>query len=256
VNETALEIHDLTVSYHRKPVLWNIDLAIPPGITVGVIGPNGAGKSTLLKATMGLLEPSSGWVKIFGRPLAEARALVGYVPQREEVDWDFPITVRDLVLMGRYGRLGLLRRPGREDRLRTARALEKVGMTSFADRQIGNLSGGQQQRIFIARALAQESRIYLMDEPFAGVDATTAEAILTILQEMRTEGRTVIVVHHDLQTARERFDYLLLVNRRLIAFGKAEDVFTEDLLRKTYGGHSTILSRTGEAIRISRGGRV
>ncbi len=248
-----LEIHDLTVSYNRKPVLWNIDLAVPEGVVVGIVGPNGAGKSTLLKAVMNLLRFSSGWVKIYGKPISEQRGLVGYVPQREEVDWDFPITVRDLVLMGRYGRLGLFRRPRREDHEIVERALEKVGMGSFADRQIGNLSGGQQQRIFLARALAQESRVYLMDEPFAGVDATTEKAIVDLLIEMRNEKRTVLVVNHDLQASREYFDYLLLINRRLVAFGPTEEVFTEELLRKTYGGHLTILSRAAEAIGESRG---
>ncbi len=254
MSETALEIHDLTVSYHQKPVLWNIDLRVPRGVMVGIIGPNGAGKSTLLKAVMGLLPLSSGWVEVFGEPLASRRRDVGYVPQREEVDWDFPITVRDLVLMGRYGRLGLFRRPSRHDRDRAREALEKIGMLPFADRQIANLSGGQQQRVFLARALAQESSIYLMDEPFAGVDATTESAIVDLLTEIRREGRTVLAVHHDLQTARGYFDYLLLLNRRLVAFGPTADVFTEELLSRTYGGHSTILARAGEAIRQSRGG--
>lgn len=249
-----IEIHDLTVSYNRKPVLWNIDLAVPEGVMVGIIGPNGAGKSTLVKAVMGLLRLTSGWVKFYGKRLDEKRGLVGYVPQREEVDWDFPITVRDLVLMGRYGRIGLFRRPKREDHERVMRALEKVGMSSYADRQIGNLSGGQRQRIFLARALVQESHIYLMDEPFAGVDATTEAAIVDLLVEMRQEKRTLLVVHHDLQTAREYFDYLILLNRRLVAFGPTSEVFSEELLRKTYGGHLTILSRAAEAIRHSKEG--
>ncbi|MEM7230752.1 MAG: metal ABC transporter ATP-binding protein [Planctomycetota bacterium] len=248
-----LEIHDLTVSYHRRPVLWNIDVSIPAGAMVGIIGPNGAGKSTLLKAAMGLVPLSSGWVRYFGRPLSETRESVGYVPQREEVDWDFPITVRELVLMGSYGRLGLFRRPKREDHERAAEALEKVGMTPFADRQIGNLSGGQQQRIFLARALTQQSQLYLMDEPFAGVDATTEKTIVSLLSEMRDQGRTLLVVNHDLQAAREYFDYLLLINRRLVAFGPTSEVFDEDLLRKTYGGHLTILSQAAEAVR--RGGK-
>ena len=244
-----IEIHDLTVSYNRRPVLWNIDLAVPEGALVGIIGPNGAGKSTLLKAAVGLLKLSSGWVKIYGEPIAERRKLVGYVPQREEVDWDFPVTVRDLVAMGTYGNLGLFRRPSRADYERVHQALEKVGMEKYADRQIGDLSGGQQQRIFLARALTQESRIYLMDEPFVGVDATTEKAIVGLLMEMREERRTVLVVNHDLQASREYFDYLLLLNRRLVAFGPTDEVFKEDLLKKTYGGHLTILERAGEAIR-------
>ena len=250
-----IEIHDLTVSYDQKPVLWNIDIEIPEGALVGIIGPNGAGKSTLLKSVMGLLDPSSGWVKIYGDPIERQRATVGYIPQREEVDWDFPITVRDLVLMGRYGHLGLLRRPAAADREIVNNALEEVGMTAFADRQIANLSGGQQQRIFLARALAQESRVYLMDEPFAGVDATTEKAIVKLLEQMRSEKRTLLVVHHDLQTASEYFDHLLLLNRRLVAFGPTGEVFNEELLRKTYGGHLTVLSRAGEAIRQSKSGK-
>ena len=250
-----IEIHDLTVSYDQKPVLWNIDVEIPEGALVGIIGPNGAGKSTLLKACMGLLDLSSGWVKIYGDPIEQQRETVGYIPQREEIDWDFPITVSDLVLMGRYGHLGLLRRPGAKDRLVADEALEQVGMTAFADRQIANLSGGQQQRIFLARALAQESRIYLMDEPFAGVDATTEKTIVKLLEQMRSESGTLLVVHHDLQTASEYFDHLLLLNRRMVAFGPTEEVFTEELLRKTYGGHLTVLSQAGEAIRQSKSGK-
>ena len=253
--EPAVEVHDLTVSYHQKPVLWNVDFAVPEGVLVGVIGPNGAGKSTLLKSIMGLLRLSSGWVKFYGDELDERRREVGYVPQREEVDWDFPITVRDVVLMGCYGRLGLARRPKKRDRQEAAEALEKVGMTAYADRQISDLSGGQQQRVFLARALAQQSRIYLMDEPFAGVDATTETAIVELLAGMRDDRKTVLVVHHDLQTAEEYFDYLLLLNRRLVAFGPTADVFNAELLRKTYGGHSTILSRAGQAVRQSKGGR-
>ncbi|MCZ6795002.1 MAG: metal ABC transporter ATP-binding protein [Planctomycetota bacterium] len=253
MHEHPVEIHDLTVSYSEKPVLWNIDVVVPEGVMVGIIGPNGAGKSTLLKAVMGLLRLSSGWVKIYGKSIDEQRGLVGYVPQREEVDWDFPITVRDLVLMGRYGHLGLFRRPKRLDHEAVDRALEKVGMSAYANRQIGSLSGGQQQRIFLARALTQESRVYLMDEPFAGVDATTEKAIVGLLMEMRKEKRTMLVVSHDLHSAPDYFDYLLLVNRRLVAFGPTEEVFTEDLLRKTYGGHLTVLSRAAEAIVETRG---
>lgn len=250
----AIEIHDLTVSYHSKPVLWNIDVEVPEGALVGIVGPNGAGKSTLLKAVMGLTAVSSGWVKIYGEPLDTRKLLVGYVPQREEVDWDFPITVRDLVLMGRYGHVGFLRRTGSADHRTVDEALEKVGMAHLARRQIANLSGGQQQRIFLARALVQDTRVYLMDEPFAGVDAATEEAILELLCGLRDEGRTVVVVHHDLQVAREYFDHLLLLNRRLVAFGPAGEVFTEDLIQKTYGGHLTVLSRAANAIRQSKGG--
>ena len=244
----ALEVHDLTVSYHRKPVLWNVDLAVPPGKLVGIIGPNGAGKSTLIKAVMGLLPLSSGWVQVFGRPVERQRDKVAYVPQRESVDWTFPVTAMDVVLMGRYGALPWWRRVGRRDREQARACLNKVGMLPYADRQISNLSGGQQQRVFLARALAQESEVYLMDEPFAGVDAATESAIMKLLQELREAGKTVLVVHHDLQTAREYFDMLILLNMRLVAFGPTEQTFTPELLQKTYGGRLTILSDVAEAV--------
>lgn len=244
----ALEIHDLTVAYHKKPVLWGVDVVVPGGQLVGIVGPNGAGKSTLIKACMNLLPASSGWVKVFGLPLTEATGRVGYVPQRESVDWDFPVNVMDVVLMGRYGRLGLLRRPRAADREVARAALEKVGMLPFADRQIANLSGGQQQRVFLARALAQEADLYFMDEPFAGVDAATESAIITVLRELRDQGRTLLVVHHDLPTARSYFDRLLLLNMNVIAFGPTADVFTPELLQKTYGGRLTVLSEVAHAV--------
>jgi len=244
-----LEIHDLTVAYHKKPVLWGVDLAVPAGRLVGIVGPNGAGKSTLIKAAMGLLPVSSGWIKIFGEPARKNLRRVGYVPQRESVDWDFPVTVMDVVLMGRYGRLGWLRRPTREDRDITRAALDKVKMLPYANRQISNLSGGQQQRVFLARALAQESDLYFMDEPFAGVDAATESAIVTLLQELKDRGKTLLVVHHDLPTARNYFDMLLLLNMRVVAFGPTAEVFNMDLLQATYGGRLTILSEVAEAVK-------
>jgi manganese/zinc/iron transport system ATP- binding protein len=244
-----LEVHDLTVAYHQKPVLWGIDLAVPRGKLVGIVGPNGAGKSTLIKAAMGLLPLSSGWVKVFGQPVRKNLRRVGYVPQRESVDWDFPVSVMDVVLMGRYGRLGLMRRPGRADRDIARACLDKVKMLPYADRQIANLSGGQQQRVFLARALAQESDLYFMDEPFAGVDAATESAIVALLHELRDKGRTLLVVHHDLPTARNYFDMLLLLNMRVVAFGPTDEVFTYDLLQKTYGGRLTILSEVADAVR-------
>lgn len=237
-----LEVHDLTVSYERKPVLYGIDLTLHAGSLVGVVGPNGAGKTTLIKTIMGLVPANCGWVKIFGQPYSKAVTRVGYVPQRESVDWDFPVTVMDLVLMGRYGHAGLLRRMSKRDREIAWECLEKVNMATFADRQIGNLSGGQQQRIFLARALAQESDLYLMDEPFAGVDAATEAAIVELLRELRKRGKTVVVVHHDLSTSREYFDHLILLNMRLVAYGPVEETFTPELLQKTYGGRLTILS--------------
>ena len=247
-NPVPLEIHDLTVAYHKRPVLWGVDVEVPAGQLVGVIGPNGAGKSTLIKAAMGLLPVSSGWVKVFGRPVKDNLRRVGYVPQRETVDWDFPVSVMDVVLMGRYGHLGLFKRPRKEDREVARKCLEKVKMLPYADRQISNLSGGQQQRVFLARALAQESDLYFMDEPFAGVDAATEAAIVTILQELKDQGKTLLVVHHDLPTAKTYFDSLLLLNMRVVAFGPTEEVFTHELLQSTYGGRLTILSEVADAV--------
>ncbi len=247
-NPVPLEIHDLTVAYHKRPVLWGVDVEVPAGQLVGVIGPNGAGKSTLIKAAMGLLPVSSGWVKVFGRPVKDNLRRVGYVPQRESVDWDFPVSVMDVVLMGRYGHLGLFKRPRKEDREVARECLEKVKMLPYADRQISNLSGGQQQRVFLARALAQESELYFMDEPFAGVDAATEAAIVTILQELKDQGKTLLVVHHDLPTAKTYFDSLLLLNMRVVAFGPTEEVFNYDLLQSTYGGRLTILSEVADAV--------
>lgn len=247
----ALELHDLTVSYAKKPVLYGVDVQVPQGALVGIIGPNGAGKSTMIRAIMGLTPISGGWVQIFGETFEKSRHRVGYVPQREQVDWDFPVNVMDVVLMGRYGRLGWLRRVTKEDKKIAEESLDKVGMLPFRNRQIANLSGGQQQRVFLARALAQQSDFYLMDEPFAGVDATTERAIVTLLQDLQSQGKTILVVHHDLTTAKEYFDHLLLLNMRLVAFGKTEDVFTMEQLQKTYGGRLTILSDV--AAKVAKG---
>jgi manganese/zinc/iron transport system ATP- binding protein len=246
---TALEIHDMTVAYHRRPVLWDIDLAVPEGKLVGIVGPNGAGKTTLIKAALGLLPLASGKVEIYGRPYHEQRHLIGYVPQRESVDWDFPVTVRDVVLMGTYGRLGWCQRPRRAERETADRCLEQVGLSEFRDRQIRQLSGGQQQRVFLARALAQDAKVYFMDEPFAGVDAATETAIIELLQRLRSDGRTVFVVHHDLQTVRGYFDHVILLNMRLVASGPTETTFTTENLHKTYGGRLTILDQAAEAVR-------
>lgn len=249
MNPNPLEIHDLTVSYHRKPVLYGLDLEVPQGKIVGILGPNGAGKSTFIKAVMGLVPLSSGWVKVFGKSFRESVGRVGYVPQRETVDWDFPVNVMDVVLMGRYGKLGLFRRPTKQDHEMAKSCLEKVKMLPFANRQIGNLSGGQQQRVFLARALAQESDLYLMDEPFAGVDAATESAIVTLLHELRNQGKTLLVVHHDLATAKDYFDWMLLLNMRAVAFGETKEVFNQDNLQRTYGGRLTILSEVAEAVK-------
>jgi manganese/zinc/iron transport system ATP- binding protein len=245
----AIEVHDLTVAYHRKPVLWDVDVQVPAGKLVAIVGPNGAGKSTLLKAMLGLVPLTSGRIDIFGRALRDARSLVGYVPQRETVDWDFPIDALGVVLMGRYARLGLLQRVSRADRDAAHAALESVGMADFASRQIGQLSGGQQQRVFLARALAQDASLYLMDEPFAGVDASTEEAILGVLRSMQRGGKTVVAVHHDLQTVQAYFDYVILLNMRLVATGPVATTFTQANLQRTYGGRLTVLDEAAEAVR-------
>jgi manganese/zinc/iron transport system ATP- binding protein len=250
----AAEVHDVTVAYHSRPVLWNIDCSLPAGSLTAIIGPNGAGKSTLLKAILGLIPLASGRVSVFGKPIREARSKVGYVPQRETVDWDFPIDALGVVLMGRYGRLGWLRRPKADDRAAAHDALARVGMEAFARRQIGQLSGGQQQRVFLARALAQDTPLYLMDEPFAGVDATTERAILDVLRAMRDAGRTVVAVHHDLQTVPEYFDHVVMLNMRLVAAGPTGEVFTNENLHKTYGGRLTLLTEAAEAVRAASGG--
>ncbi len=243
----AIEVEDLTVAYKEKPVLWDVDLNVPEGVLMSIVGPNGAGKTTLIKAMLGLVNTAAGRVSIYGKPYLKQRSLVGYVPQRGSVDWDFPTSVGDVVMMGRYGALGWIKRPGREEARLSLKALEKVGMAEYADRQISQLSGGQQQRVFLARALVQDARIYLMDEPFQGVDATTERAIVTLLQELRAAGKTVVVVHHDLQTVPEYFDWTTLLNVRLLASGPVDKVFTEENLRLTYGGRVSFLKHNGHS---------
>jgi manganese/zinc/iron transport system ATP- binding protein len=249
LNIPALEVHDLTVAFDRKPVLWNIDLTIPQGKIVGIVGPNGAGKSTLIKSVMGLLPLSSGYAKLFDQSLNDVRNKISYVPQRESVDWDFPASVMDVVLMGRYSKLGLFKRPRKADRDVALECLKKVGMEAFANRQISQLSGGQQQRTFLARALAQQAEIYFMDEPFAGVDAATEKTIITLLRDMTKAGKTVIVVHHDLQSVTTYFDWVIMLNTRLVASGPADEVFTQENLQETYGGKLTLLADVGDLIR-------
>ena len=232
----AIEVTDLTVAYQEKPVLWDVDLDVPPGVLLSIVGPNGAGKTTLIKAILGLVRPAAGNVLIYDKPYEAQRRIVGYVPQRGTVDWDFPTNVLDVVMMGRYGALGWIRRPRKQEREQAMSALEKVGMEGYATRQISQLSGGQQQRVFLARALVQDSTVYLMDEPFQGVDATTERAIVDLLQELRANGKTVVVVHHDLQTVTDYFDWVMLLNIRRIASGPVEETFTPENLRETYGG--------------------
>ena len=244
----ALEVEDLTVAYGERPALWDVDLEVPAGTLMAIVGPNGAGKTTLIRAVLGLLKPAAGSVRVFGRPYEEQRRLVAYVPQRGSVDWDFPTDVLDVVTMGRYGSLGWLRRPGRRDQEAALMALDHVGLLHLAGRQIGQLSGGQQQRVFLARALVQDAQVYLMDEPFQGVDATSERAIVTLLQELRSQGRTVVAVHHDLQTVAEYFDSVTLLNVRRVASGAVEEVFTEENLRATYGGREAFLARNGRAV--------
>jgi manganese/zinc/iron transport system ATP- binding protein len=237
----AVHVEDLTVSYQSKPVLWDIDLDIPPGVLAAIVGPNGAGKSTLIKSILGLVKPSAGHIYIHGKPYISQRRLVGYVPQRSSVDWDFPTTALDVVTMGLYGKLGWFKRPGRSDRVKAEQSLAMVGMQDFANRQISQLSGGQQQRVFLARALVQDADVYFLDEPMAGVDATTERAIVNILRELRNEGKTVIVVHHDLQTVTTYFDWMLILNVRTIAQGPVKDVYTAKHLRAAYGGQIALL---------------
>ena len=243
-------IHDLTVAYQRKPVIWDIELNLPEGCLIGIVGPNGAGKSTLLKACLDLVPATSGWVRIFGKPYAKQRHLVGYVPQRESVDWDFPISALEVVAMGAYRRLGWFRRIGKAERAAAREALEKVGIGEFADRQISQLSGGQQQRVFLARALLQDAQVYFMDEPFAAVDAATEQAIVDLLKQLRARGKTCLVVHHDLATVTKYFDHLVLLNMRVVAAGPTREVFTRENLQKTYGGKLDLLE--GASLGIAR----
>lgn len=247
-NQTSavpLDVSGITVAYHKKAVVENVSFTLPEGKLVALIGPNGAGKSTLLKAILGLIPSISGSVGIYGDTYKKTRSRVGYVPQRESVDWDFPTDALDVVMMGRYGHLGWIKRPGRKEKELAMATLEKVGMADFAKRQISQLSGGQQQRVFLARALVQEADLYFMDEPFAGVDAATEKAIIALLGELRQAGKTVLVVHHDLSTVEEYFDHVLLLNKKLIAAGPVDTTFTPELLHETYGGKLAIVSSNG-----------
>lgn len=244
----ALKIEDLTVAYNGKPANWDIDLRVPEGVLLAIVGPNGAGKSTLIKAALNLIPRASGTIRFFGKPYEKARDLVGYVPQRGSVDWDFPTSVIDVVTMGLYGKLGWFKRPGKRQREQAMFALEQVGIADLAERQISQLSGGQQQRTFLARALVQDAHIYFMDEPFAAVDAVTERAIVNILHELRSRDKTVIVVHHDLQTVDEYFDWVTLLNVEVIANGTIETTYTPENLRKTYGGRVSFLGDAKQVI--------
>ena len=239
----ALSVDDLTVAYNSKPAIWDVDLDVPEGVLMAIVGPNGAGKSTLIKAILNLIPRSAGTAHFYGKSYEQARSLVGYVPQRGSVDWDFPTSVIDVVTMGLYGKIGWFRRPGRKERALALKALEQVGMADFAQRQISQLSGGQQQRTFLARALVQDAQIYFMDEPFAAVDAVTERAIVAILRELRERGKTVLVVHHDLQTVEEYFDWVTLLNVEIVASGATHTTFTPENLRKTYGGRVSYMDK-------------
>ena len=239
----VLSVKDISLAYKENPVLWDIDMDVPEGILLAIVGPNGAGKTSLIKAILGIETPAAGRVELFGQPYKKVRKRVGYVPQRGSVDWDFPTTVLDVVMMGRYGHLGWFKRPGNTEKQIAISALEKLGMADFVDRQIGELSGGQQQRVFLARALAQDADLYIMDEPFVGVDAATEKAIVLLLKELRKNKKTVIVVHHDLQTLEEYFDWVMLMNVRKIAYGPVKEVLTAENLKIAYGGRSALKAK-------------
>jgi manganese/zinc/iron transport system ATP- binding protein len=254
--KSPLSIHGVTVAYNRKPVLWDVEYEAPARSLIAIVGPNGAGKSTLIKAVLGLLPLASGAVAFWGEPLRRRRRQVGYVPQRGSVDWDFPVSALEVVAMGRYGMLGWCQRVGRRHREAALACLDQVGMADLAERQISQLSGGQQQRVFLARALAQEARLYFMDEPFAGVDAATETAIVGVLRRLQAEGRTVIVVHHDLQTVPSYFDDVLLLNGRVVAAGPVATAFTAANLQATYGGRLAFLDEVSQSLaRVEEGGR-
>lgn len=238
----AIEVSNVTVSYGPTPALLDVSFEVPKGLLVGIIGPNGSGKSTLVKTILGFKDPDIGEVKLFGEPVENNRGRVAYVPQHGSVDWEFPVTVRDVALMGRYGHIPWWRDPSAEDRRIAREALEMVRMADYEKRQIGQLSGGQRQRVFMARAMAQGADILLLDEPFSGVDAATERAILDVLQRTKESGRTLMVVHHDLATAAEYFDRLILVKQRLYAYGTPEQVLHPELLSAVYEGRLKVFS--------------
>jgi len=253
--DAALSIHDLTVAYDRRPVLWDVDLDVPRGCLAAIVGPNGAGKSTLIKSCLDLLPRISGDVRIFGETWRAVRKRVAYVPQRESVDWDFPVSALDVVAMGTYARLGWLRPVGRKQKKSAMQALDRVGLADYAHRQISQLSGGQQQRVFLARALVQDADLYLMDEPFSSVDAATEQAIVEVLRALRQSGATLVVVHHDLQTVAEYFEHVILLNMRVVASGPMAETLTHENLRATYGGRLTLLEQAATALgQLTRGG--
>lgn len=243
--EAIISVKDVSVAYERKKVLSNIFLEILPGNIYGVIGPNGAGKSTLFKAILGLVDITSGNILVKGESIVKHRKKTVYVPQKSDVDWNFPATVFDIVLVGRYPHKTVFQRLNQKDKDKALAALEELGIVHLRDRQIGALSGGQQQRVFIARALCQEADIILLDEPFVGVDITTEEKIIQLLKRLATQGKTMLVVHHDLSTVKDYFDAVIMLNQRLVAFGPTATTFTEENIAKTYSGQLPILHRSG-----------
>ncbi len=238
---TAVECREVTVVYGRRTALWNVSCTLPAGVLAAIVGPNGAGKSTLVRAILGLIPLQRGQVRLWGQEPSVVRARVSYMPQRESVEWDFPLTVLDVVLMGRYGHLRLFQRPRSQDYERAWEALVRVGMQHLAQRPLGELSGGQQQRVFLARALAQDAELYVMDEPFAGIDAATEQVLLQVLRQLKESGKTVIVVHHDLHAVARLFEWVVLLNQRLVAAGPVEEVLTGPNLQMAYGGRSALL---------------
>ena len=250
----AIKVEQLSVNYDKTPVLWDVHFEIPEGKLVGIVGPNGAGKSTLLKALLEMTRPLSGHIEFFGVPYKKARHRIAYVPQRSSVDWDFPITAFEVVLMGRYGKLGLFKWPKVADKEAARHALDLVGMLPFADRQISQLSGGQQQRLFIARALLQDADLYLMDEPFAGVDMATEKAIISLMDNLKVQGKTLLVVHHDLTTVDTYFDWVIMLNTCLIASGPVSDVFHSENILRTYGRTSGLLDEAAKLVQNKTSG--
>ncbi|HEX2786695.1 MAG TPA: metal ABC transporter ATP-binding protein [Ignavibacteria bacterium] len=246
--DNIITVKNLTVTYNRKPAIKGINLRIGSGKIIGIIGPNGAGKSTLIKGILGFLPIDTGEVRIFGEPVQDVMKRVSYIPQKEQFDWDFPINVYDVVIMGRYPYLSTFGRPGTKDNEIAIKSLEKLEMIKYKDTQIRNLSGGQQQRIFLARALAQQSEIYFMDEPFVGVDAKTEAAIFKLIRELKDEGKTILIVHHDLSRIKDYFDELILINQTLVAAGPTDKVFTKENIEKTYGGRLTILEKATQLL--------
>ena len=244
----VLEASHLTVCYDKKPAVWEANMSVPSGSLAGIIGPNGAGKSTFLKAVLGIIPVTSGSVNFFGQPYREVKQKIAYVPQRESVDWDYPISAREVVLMGLYKSIGLFKRKTKEHVQQAETALDRVGMLDYASHQIGELSGGQQQRVFLARALVQKADLYMMDEPFAGIDATTEKVILELMQDLKADGATVLCVHHDLPTVADYFDHLSLLNLHVVASGAIEDVFTKEQLMKCYGGRLELLTKLTESL--------